>query len=112
MTVLFNYLSISLSGAALLLSVVGLWFTAVMPGIDRWSKRFFVGYFLIFMLGFLFGIFEMAFQSINIPSAAFKLYLGLESLLLALPLPMLTVYLLHCCSESIRPSKLFHAVLG
>ena len=45
-----NYVNFSISGAALLLSVVGLWFTAVMPGIDRWSKRFFVSYFLIFIV--------------------------------------------------------------
>jgi sensor histidine kinase YesM len=36
----------------------------------------------------------------------------LESLLLSLPLPMQTVYLLHCCGENIRSSKLFHTVLS
>ena len=33
----------SLLGAALLLSALGLWFIAVIPGMDRWSKRFFCG---------------------------------------------------------------------
>lgn len=33
-----------LIGAALLLSAIGLWFTAIVPGVDRWSKRFFLTY--------------------------------------------------------------------
>ena len=36
----------------------------------------------------------------------------LESLLLSLPPLMLTAYLLHCCDENLRSSKLLHAVLG
>ena len=39
-----------LIGAALLLSAMGLWFTLIVPGIDRWSRRFFRIYFLIFLL--------------------------------------------------------------
>ena len=35
-----------ITGAALLLSVLGLWFTAIIPGINHWGKRFFIGYFL------------------------------------------------------------------
>ena len=37
-------------GAALLLSVLALWFTIIMPGIDRWSKRFFLLFFTVLML--------------------------------------------------------------
>ena len=37
-------------GAALLVSVAGLWLTAVMPSFDRWSKRFFQIYFVVLML--------------------------------------------------------------
>ncbi len=35
----------------------------------------------------------------------------LECLILSLPLPMLTVYLLHCCGENMRRSVLLHTVL-
>ena len=37
--------NLSISSAALLLSVMGLWFTSVISGIDRWSKRFFMSFF-------------------------------------------------------------------
>ena len=107
----FYILHACFSSAALLLSMIGLWFAIVIPGIDRWSKRFFVLYFTIFMLCCLSGIAEIAFQSYIVPRAVFCTLLLLESLLLSLPLPMLTVYMLHCCGEDKRSSKLFHTVL-
>ena len=102
----------ALAGAALVLSMMGLWFTAIIPGLDRWSKRFFRNFFLIFILCCLSGIVEVIFQSFIVPRAVFQLLLLLEDLLLSLPLPMLTAFLLHCCGESIRSSKLFHTVIG
>ena len=101
-----------LIGAALLLSVMGLWFAFAIPGIGAWSRRFFLSYFAIFMLCCLSGAAEMAFQSYIVPGVVFRLLLGLENLLLSLPMPMLTCYLLYCCGENIRSSKLLHAVLG
>ena len=107
---LLDFIYSSTLGAALLLSAMGLWFTAVIPGIDRWSKRFFLGYFSIFLLCGLSGIAEWASPHYHVPGAAFHFILILESLLLSLPLPMLTVYLLHCCGEDMRSSKLLRAV--
>ena len=102
----------SLYVGAFLLSVMGLWFSAIVTGIDRFSKRFFMSYFLIFMLCCLSSIVEAIFQYYIVPKAIYYFMLLLATLLLSLPLPMLTVYLLHCCGESIRSSRFFHAVLG
>ena len=104
--------NIAISSAALLLCVMGLWFTAIIPGLDRWSRHFFMSIFIVFLLCCLSGILEMAFQSYIVPSAIFLILILLESLLLSLLLPMLTVYLLHCCGEKMRSSKLLHAALG
>ena len=104
--------NIAISSAALLLCVMGLWFTVIIPGLDRWSRRFFMSIFIGFLLCCLSGILEMAFQSYIVPRAIFMILILLESLLLSLLLPMLTVYLLHCCGEKMRSSKLLHAVLG
>ena len=95
-------LDFSIFGAAILLSVMGLWFTAVIPGIDHWGKRFFTGYFIIFLFCDLSAILEMVFQYFGVPSTLFIFNFELETLLLALPLPMLTIFLLHCCSENLR----------
>ena len=104
--------NLTITGAALLLGVMGLWFTAVIPGIDHWSRRYFKSSFTIFLLYCLSGILERIFQSYIVPNAVFYILLLLECLLILLPLPMLTVYLLHCCGEDMRSSKLLRTVLG
>lgn len=93
-------------GAALLLSVMGLWFVAIMPGLDRWSKRYFRQYFLILMVSSFCGATEAILNYFHAPSAAIYVVLHLESFFPSLPLIMLTVYLLRCCGENPRQSTL------
>ncbi len=102
----------SVFGAALLLSVMGVWFTALIPGLDRWSKRFFLYYFIAFLLCCLSSLLETIPMLFSISNAMFVFLLIVESLMLSLPLPMLTVYLLHCCGENVRKSRFLYAVTG
>ena len=99
-------------GATLLLSALGLWFTAIMPGIDRWNKRFFRSFFIVLMLSVCTVLTDIALRVSSAPSEVIRFMQVLECLLLALPLPMLTVSLLHCCKENMRESRLLQAVLG
>ena len=99
------------SGATLLLSLLGLWFIAIMPNVDRWSKRFFRILFAALVLLSLNCITETVLYSHTVPIAYLYLTLNLESLLLSMTQPMITAYLLHCCGEDVRSSKLFHAVM-
>ncbi|MBQ9000924.1 MAG: histidine kinase [Eggerthellaceae bacterium] len=103
---------LSTISASLLSSLLGLWFAAVMPEIDRWSKRFFLGYFVILVLGCLSGYLETAFHYFPVPRMAAYATVAVETLLLAAPLPMLTAYLLHCYGINRWSSKLMHAVIG
>lgn len=75
-------------GAALLLSVMGMWFTAIIPGLDRWSKRFFLCYFIAFMLCCLSSMLETIPLYFPISNAAFYSILTVESLFLSPPLPI------------------------
>ncbi len=102
----------SIISSALVLSLMGLWFTAIMPGIDGWNKRFFKDYFIAFLLCCLSGFIELVPWHYPIPGAALYIVLVLECLTLSLPLPMLTVFFLHCCGEDVRRSRLFHLELG
>ena len=102
----------SIFGAALVSSVIGLLFTAVMPGIDRWSKRFFSPSYIVFLLCCLAGLMEMAVYYFPVPGTILHGIILLESMLLPIPLPMLTVFLLHCCGEDTRSGRLFHIVIG
>ena len=97
-------------GAVMLLSMMGLWFTVILPGMDRWSKRFFRGYFSVFLLCCLCAVTEFAFYKYSIQGAAYFSLIALECLLLSLPFPMLTAYLAHCCGENMRSSGLLRAV--
>ena len=101
-----------ITGAALLLSVLGLWFTALIPGINHWGKRFFIGYFFVLLLSSVCVLIEMILHEYPVPSVSIYCLQLLESLLLSLPIPMQTAYLLHCCGESLRASKLLRAVIG
>ncbi|MBQ6002603.1 MAG: histidine kinase [Synergistaceae bacterium] len=99
-------------GVTLLVSVIGLWFTAIMPGIDSWSKRFFRSLFTLFILLNIIGFLDTIIYIYPVPMWIMYLMIILESVLLSLSLLMMTAYLLHCCGENVRSSRLFHAVLG
>ena len=101
-----------ITGAALILSALGAWFTAVMPTIDRWSKRFFMIFFIAILTSCLFALIEITLYSYPVPIALINFTLFLETLLLSIPLSMPIVYLLHCCGEKLRSSRLFRIVLG
>ena len=101
-----------ITGAALLLSIMGLWFTVLIPGIDRFGKRFFLSFFTVLLISGVAVLVGMVLRHYPIPSEAIYFFLMLESLLLSLPLPMQTFFLLHCLGENLRTSKLLHAVVG
>ncbi|MBQ7196778.1 MAG: histidine kinase [Synergistaceae bacterium] len=107
-----SYFIYFITGATLLLSVIGLWFLAIMPGIDRWSKRFFRSLFVILVLLSLAGFIDTLTYSYSVPIWAQYCIIIFESLLLSLPLIMITAYLIHCCGENVFSNRLFHAVLG
>ena len=104
-----NSFYIFIIGAVLVLSLLGLWFTAILPGMDRWSKRFFRSYFAVFLLCCLCAVAELAFYYYSVQGVAYFVLLFLECLLLSLPFPMLAVYLAHSCGENTRSCRLLRA---
>ncbi len=94
-----------------MLSLLVIWFSTVIPGMDRWNRRFFRYYFIVFILCCLSSLTEMAFYHYHVPGIAIYTVMIMGSLFLSLPLPMLTVYLLHYCGESILQNKLLKAVI-
>lgn len=107
-----DFFYIFMSGGALLLSVMGLWFTAVMPGIEQWSKRFFRGYFAVLIACSIFGVSEIIIHYYPVHNIILYLVMFMECLLPSLPFVMLSFYLLHCCNESLRRSRFLHIILG
>ena len=111
MTDLIDLFYVFISAAGLLISMMGQWLVAVMPGCERWSRRFFRSYFFALMLCCISSIIEGVLYYCPVPNAAIYFVVALECLLLSLPMPMMTAYLLHCCGEDVRKNRLFRTVL-
>ena len=109
MTTWYTVFVISIISVALTLSLLGLWFAAIISVIDRWSKRFFICYFSVLILCSLISFADM-FLYLYVDVTVEVIFGFFESLLLSLPLPMLTAYLLHCCRKTIRKNAVFRIV--
>ena len=96
----------------MLLTLTGLWFSRIMPGLDRWSKRFFAAYFIVLLLCAVTGLGDTVLYRFPDLELLKQVFLFLEVTALTLPLPMLAVYLLRCCGENIRRSILLRTVIG
>lgn len=107
-----GFIFVFMAGAALIISIVGQWFVVIVPGINSWNRRFFRSYFLVLMLCCFFSLLESVLYYFPSKSETIYFILFPETLFLTLLFPMLTVYLLHCCREDLRQSRLLRMVLG
>lgn len=106
---LFCYL---LCIAMLTLTAVGLCVAVVMPGMGRWNRRFFTALFTVLLL--LMGAFlvDLIVYEFHDMALAEQIDVYFQYLLVSLPMPMFTGYLLHLCGEDLRKSTLFRLVIG
>ncbi|HAM14292.1 MAG TPA: hypothetical protein DCP91_00200, partial [Eggerthellaceae bacterium] len=102
----------SLISAMLLLGVVGFVLSASVPGMDRWSKRFFTVFFAIVVLGAGTSCVETVAIGEPAAYATVKVTAFLNSLLPSIFMAMPTVFLLHSCNEPYRTSALLRVVLA
>jgi signal transduction histidine kinase len=99
-------------GAAMLLTVMGLWFTVIMPCLDRWSRRFFIGYFSMLLLCCVVSLTDLIIARYPDTEAALTVLGFLESLSLSVTIPMLTAYLVRSCGGNVWGSGLFRTALA
>ncbi len=100
----------SLAGALLVMMAIGIVFSAFMPALDRWSKRYFITLFSLFFLCTVTCFLDLVFWEDTGMAAAAKIIYLLEGLFLSTPIFMPTILLLHCCGESLKSSLLFRLV--
>ena len=98
-------------GMILLLSVLGLWFTVILPGIDPLSKRFFRSFFVVLLSAVFFALADAVLSFYPVPSALIRFMQVPECLLVALPVPMVSIFLVHCSGENLRRNRLLRAVI-
>ena len=99
-------------GATLLLDVLGFCLTIILPDTHSRIGRFFRTYFIVLTLGVFSVLLENILFFYPVPAAVIRFMQVPICLLLSLPLPMQTFFLLFCCKENIRQSGLLRTVLG
>ncbi len=106
-----HYSLLIVVGAMLALAVLALAIAFIMPGIDPWSKEFFIVFHLIIILSIVVSFADLLVY--GNPSLVLleriSSYLGY--LVPSLLPPLLTAYLLHCCGEDWKKSPVFYSVL-
>ena len=99
-----------LVGAMLMLILMGLSLAILVPISDRWSKRFFIVFFAILLLGTSLVLTDCLIQNHpdTVSRTVLQLIYYLETLILSIQFPALLAFLLHCCGENLRTSRFFH----
>ena len=98
-------------GAVLFLTVLTLWVAVIMPGKNRWNKNFFVTLFAIFVLCMFAFFVDLLIYEDPTMATAERITACFEYLLMSIPMPMFTEYLLRTCGEDRRKNFLFRAVV-
>ena len=99
-----------LCGGAFMLTLLGIFVTIVMPGIDDRTRHFFTPFFSILLLYVILCIADLLTYYDPDMAQAQRIISYFESLLYSLIMPLLTIYLLRNCGEKLRESKLFRFV--
>ncbi len=97
-------------GFMLALTLLGLGVASAIPGMDRWSRRFFVLLFAILAVSVSVALVDLIIYGLPGTIMVEQFIWAFESLLATLSMPMFTLYLLRCCGESTARSALFRAV--
>ena len=92
--------------------LIGLIISAIMPGIEKISRKFFVSLFAIlfflmtvtFIITFVFQNPEMLIEN--------KIAVFLQYFFISLPLPIFTAYFLKVCGENLRKNLIFRTVIA
>ena len=101
----------SLGGALLVIMAIGIMFSACMPALDRWSKRYFIALFSELLLYVVVIFIDMIIYTYPDLVTEEKTIIIFEHLLFSALSPMPMFFLLHSCGESIKSSILFRTVM-
>ncbi len=109
---LIDVVCYSLCGALMLLMALGIALSAFMPALDRWSKRYLITLFSLLLMSVTVLFIDLLIYSDPDMAAAEGIVCFLEFLLISSLIFMPTIFLLHCCGESIKDSLLFKTVMA
>ena len=99
-------------GAMLMMSAIELLFVIIMPGSNRYNRRFFIAIFTILLVCMCDYVIDLlTFRDADMAFTQ-RITSCLEYILVTLPMPIFTVYMMHCCGEDWRKNGLCYAVFS
>ena len=94
------YAGFFISGAMIIMMVLGIFLSAFMPALDQWSRRYFITFFfLLSMYSVVLSIDLMIYRNPDMASAQ-KVIIILEYMFFSVLMLMPITFLLHHCEEN------------
>lgn len=90
----------SISGAMLIMMMIGIAFSAFMPSLDRWNRKYFVTFFSILLMYAVVLLIDLIIYTNPGIVAEQRVIIIIEYLFFSVLMPMPMPFLLHCCGES------------
>lgn len=98
-------------GGVMVLMLVTLWLAVIMPGMNQWNKRFFVTFFIVFVLSMVSLFVDLLVYDDPTMALAEEITIYFQYLFISILMPMFTAYLLRTCGEEWRKTLLFRTVI-
>ena len=111
MTEWINNAAYSIGGAMLIMMALGIVFSACVPGLGNWNKRYFITLFSVLLLYVIAIFIDMIIYTNPNMVAAEKAVVICEFLFFSALSSMPMFFLLHSCGESIKDSTLFRVIM-
>ena len=100
-------LSYSIGGALLLLMSLGIVFSAFLPSLDRWNKRYLITLFSTQFVCIFFCYLDAIFYTDSTLAAVERVIYIISFIALTGMMLLPTIFLVHYCNENIKQSLLF-----
>ena len=103
-----DILGFSFGGAILVIMAFGIAFSAFTPSLDKWGRRYFISLFSLMFLCAVSCFLALIFWYDPTMAAVERVIYLFEDIFLSPVVFMPTIFILHCCGESIKKSPLFN----
>ncbi|MBE6141402.1 MAG: hypothetical protein E7175_00940 [Erysipelotrichaceae bacterium] len=95
-------------GALFLLVLLGLVASSIFPTLNKRSKVFFITSFSLMIISIVAYVIDVLIYTNPTLAWVERIVAFIETLLPSLLMPILTVYVLHCCNKSVRKNPIFY----
>ena len=112
MTEWLNNTAYSIGGAMLIMMALGIVFSACMPALEKWNKRYFITLFSMLLLYVIAIFIDLIIYTNPNMVTAYKAVVIFEFLFFSVLSSMPMFFLLHSCGESIKDSTLFRVIMA